>query len=531
MLMANKTGRVRNKFQAKVQAKIQNRGWFSDNKWILLLFLAVAILCFYPAMKFDLPVVQTDGASQYIYAKTLADTGSLNSDNPIYNQYSSLEKKISDYPPFMPASFAVFIKVFGNGAADTALINGVFGGIFILFGLFFIYVFAKELTGSKGIAAIVLLFAVLNVRMYFMLFVGMFSSVVAFALFFPALYFALKFFKADKFSGINFGFALLFNILVFLTYPIFGIYLLFIESLLWLGLALKNKLNFSFPQIKLNFKPVSFTDFKKYLYFIIPALAVFIFVLLTFALNTVARSSWVGQWISALLGNCPGYQCVWGYFLIADGILFVLFAAIGIFYLIYKQDWPVVFLFLAGLFIVLFKNWFVTGDVTILIYLYRFYVIFFVLMAIPAAMLVYDGLRNINTKKLTAVLFAVCILLQVLTIGMFMSFVQPALSHDEYDAAIFLKENPGKTLFFDNKEESAQFRSFKWVVVYSQQNVFDVLSKNNGVTALPLDFSDLNYDNVFISDVNSLGWKDKTLLDLGYVAAFENGSVAVYSKK
>ena len=113
------------------------------NKIFACILFINAILVLFPALIFDMPVAQTDGASHYAYAKVFSETWDIDAKNPEYNKIGSVENKLSDYPPLVTVVFGSMLALFGN---DIFLVNGGFGLAFFLIASASFYLLTKELT-------------------------------------------------------------------------------------------------------------------------------------------------------------------------------------------------------------------------------------------------------------------------------------------------------------------------------------------------------------------------------------------------
>lgn len=467
---------------------------FKELQYIILILILIvnAMLVLAPAFSFNLPIVQTDGATHYVYAKVYSETLSLDSKNPEYNKIGSAEEKISDYPPFTTIIFGGIIRIFGN---DIFWINGGLSVIFFLLASIFFYMLLRDLTKNKSIALIGLVFFVLNVRAYYTLLTGTYPAFISFCLSIPALYFSYK-----LFSGRiqNLAFAIIFTFLTTLTYTIQGLYLIFLEFMLWLGMEIAKNIDIKFPKIDLKIN-LSSSGIKKVASLIIPSLVFFVIIFLRFSLE--ARSPWISEWISNLLSTCPGYPCIWKYFFIVDNPLIVLFAVIGIFYLIYKKNWMLVSLFLGGVMIVLSGGLFSGSG--IIYFIYRFYTTFFVLLLIPASIL----LNRIITKnrKLGIFLLIIALIIQISIVGFFYSKIGSAISQEEYAASKeLLKYSNSSILYVNNDNEVGSFKAFKWIVVFAE-------SENYNLTKMvPEELK--GYDYIFVENKENLSSEEEKSL-------------------
>ncbi|MFH0832247.1 MAG: hypothetical protein V1900_00800 [Candidatus Aenigmatarchaeota archaeon] len=482
-------------------------------KKIVLLLLAInAVLVLIPAIVFNLPIVQTDGASHYVYAKVYSETFSLDSENPEYNRMGSVEKKLSDYPPFVTIVFGSIIKMFGN---DIFLINGGFGLAFFLLASIFMYIFIKDITKNNTVAIIGLAFFILNIRAYYTLFTGIYPAFVSFCLSIPALYFSYKFFLSG--NNRNLVLSLLFTCMTVFAYTIQGLYLIFLEIMLWFGIKLEEKLSVHFPKINARIKRISLSDFKNAIYLLIPTALFLFFVIISFTLKGTTRETWLSGWFSGLMSTCTGYQCVWKHFFIVEGLI-ALFAIFGSIYLFYKKDWKIITLLLGGFLIVISGSIFIEGEPTILVYIYRFYTTFSALLVIPASVFIYKIISMKEVRNIGIVFLALCIFIQLAILGYFYLNIGPAITQGEYDAASFLSgHTKSNILYVNNEVDEGTFRSFKWVVVFAKSEKYSVSESVGNLTG---------FDYVFVQDKDKLSADEKN--KLGNNIAFNSGNAQVY---
>ncbi len=481
---------------------------------VLIIFNIALVLA--PAFMFNLPVVQTDGATHYVYAKTFMEAGTLDVENPPYNQIGSIENSLSEYPPFSIYVFSALLSLFGN---DVFLINGGLGVIFFIIASTFVYLILKELTGDDRIATIGLVLSILNLRAYFTLFTGVYPAFIAFALTLPALYFALKFFKDSRIFTINLALVLVFTVLTVLTYTVQGLFLIFLEIMLWIGVKFDEKVKIKF-HTRFILRKFGMKELKKLLLLLIPLIAIFLVVMSSVVITdgTSERITWIDDWFSSLMSSCASYPCVWTNFLITDGPIFMLLATLGFIYLILKNKWTELSLVGGGLLIVLSGSMFVDST-GILVFIYRFYTTFFVLMSIPVSIFVYRVAMNRKFRQVGVILIVLLFLIQFVKLGYFYSQITPAITQDEFDAAARLSEyNASSILFVSNENEINTFKSFKWVVVYTTAQDYTVQ------TGL-YDFD--GYDYIYVQNTESLSREELVSMD-GKEVIFDQGLARIY---
>ncbi len=490
------------------------------NLYLALILSFGFLIAVIPAFIFSYPAVQTDGATHYVNAKIFAETGSLGSEIPKYNWIGIAERKLSEYPPLTTITLGFLIKIFGN---DLIWINGLYAAIFLVIGNFFIYLFTRELTGKKGIALLVTLFSTLNVRAYYTLFSGILPAFTSFCLSFPAMYFALKYFNNKKTKDLLMS--ILFNGLVWFTYIQQGIFLLILEIALFLGVLFSKKIRIEFPKIKIKFKEFKAEDYKTFFYLIIPAFAIALFVVVKYMFAAKARAGIITELLYSLLSATSGYQRIWENMLIMDEPIMVLFAFAGIIYLIYKQYWKSLMLIAAGL-IILFVNALIPEGLWIKIYLLRFYLIFFVIMAVSASIILYEFSSNKKIRKTVVAIILVSLLLQAAKLGVFYKKMAPAINDEEYASSMFLKQHKESSiLYIQNEDVSSSFRDFKWIVVYAQTNNYDYASANYRDMLKPPEMG--KYDYVYVYNKNFLKQEENEAFASQNVA-FEGKSVIIY---
>jgi len=452
------------------------------------------------------PIVQTDGASHYVYAKTFAEQG-FYSANPKYNWYGSAERYSSEYPPLSPFVLGMLMQVL----SPVMLLNGLYGALFAVLGAWFLYKFVEELLDSEYAALIAVGLYILNVRMYVGLHIGLYANSIAYFLTFPALYFALRAFKR---GGRNWAGAFISTGLISLAYPLHTLFVLFMQVALWKGVHMKHSFKIEWPKVNVKIKNLHFEHLKDIgLYFL--GVLLFLGVVLKMVIFSAghARAGWIGQWLSKLLAsNCTTYPCIWKYFLLLDGPLLVIGAGLGFLYAIYRNNWLVAQFFGAGWFIVLCDWLFIEGDAIMLIYFYRYYVTFFVVMAVTCAYLFTELRKNKQWRQIAQIALVLMFVIQGVKLGMFFSQIGPAMAPEDVASAQFLH---GKSVYyFNNLKEVDTFRSFKWLPVTAETNVMEI-----GEGELDVE-SALEYDYLYIGDGSTL--------TLNYPIAFRSGKTVVY---
>lgn len=482
---------------------------------LIIILLVIASIALAPAIAYKLPIVQTDGATHYTYAKLYVESG-LDAKNPEYNKWGSGEEKVSDYPPFTTIVFGNILRFFGN---DVFWINGGLGLIFIIIAAVSLYFFVKDVFNSS-IALIALLFFALNLRIYYTLFVGIYPALIAACLSIPALYFSYKFFSSEKRQVLSFVMTFIITALVIFTYPVMGAYLIILELFLWLGIKAREKLQVNFPKIDIKVKRSSLRELKPLL-IIIPIALLFLLALKSFTINE-SRVTWLSEFTGEMFKQCSGYPCVWKYFVIMDSPLIVLFAALGFLYLLYKNKWDIIFLLIGALAIVMLGSIVTTGIVYLI---YRFYVLFSILLAIPAAVFIYKIISMRELRKIGILLLVIMLAMQAAILGYFYAHIQPSISQSEISAAQILYQHKDSNILYLVKEKDpGSFKSFKWVLLYAKSEHY--------VTPIQLD-SSINlsmYDYVFVNDESKLTQQENSMLS-GLNKIFDEGNVQVFQVK
>jgi hypothetical protein len=473
-----------------------------DRKVAAIIIAAALVIVLVPAFFYSLPVTQTDGATHYSNAKTFDESG-LDTPIPKYNKIGVIENRLSEYPPLAPILLGIMLKL-GN---DTFMINGGFMLPFLALMLVCFYLLVKELAGGR-VAVIALAFAALNVRAFYDIFVGLYPSFIALSFATAALYFFARYLKGnEKYLTVTtaFTFATAF------TYPVHAAYLILMEIFLWAGIIIERRVNLNF-KLTITKKPI---HPKPILKIVVPS-AIILAAALTI-ISTPLHSSWISQWFSGLSSSCNGYPCAWNYFLVTDGPLFLLLAAAGAVYLLLSKKWAMFGLFSSGFLLIFLVPPTAAGNESaILIYVYRFYTMFYLLMAIPAAILT-ERIISSEYRKIGLALLAICLAIQIAKAGYFMSQVQPAITQDEYDAAIMLSSHAdARILYVNNLSEDNNFRAFKWIVVFAKSDNYNVSGK-----------AESGYQYVFVSDVSKLSDGEKAILT-GRPIVFESGVTKVY---
>lgn len=440
-------------------------GWGMDKKLLVLAVLAF-VLAAWPAFVYDVPIVQTDGASHYVYAKTFKESG-LDAVNPRYNWYGSAERFVNEYPPLSPVVLGFLMYLFD----DIMLINGLYGALFAVLGVVFLYLFVKEISNDQ-IALLASVLYLFNVRAYVGLFIGLYASSIAYYLTWTALYFALLAFKR---GGLNWLWAFLVTGLISLTYPLHVLFVLLLQMFVWKGVYLQGKYKIKWPKIETTLKGWKWKDCYSIWGYVLGCMMFLFIVLYNFIFTSGhARASWVGEWINSLLaGNCATYPCIWKYFLLLDGPILVM-AAIGGFLLAwYKNDWIMANIGTGALIIALIDLLFIPGDIVMLIYVYRVYTVLFVLFAILAAYC----LKSCEYKDMVRVTIGIMLVIQVVKLGLFFMQVGPAMLPEDVGAVEYLQGIDGSILYVNNLAETDSFRSFKWIPVMVGNSNVEIVHK------------------------------------------------------
>ncbi len=437
--------------------------------WILCLILVINLgLAIYPALKYDLPVTQTDGATYYTLAKVYSEHG-INAENPAFNRPGSLEKKVSDYPPFALVTFGSILNIFGH---DTFWINGGYTAVFFLIATIFTYLLFLELTKDKKIALIGAAFSALNFRAYFSHLTGHFPFFVGFGLTIPALYCTAKYLNDKKRSSLILG--ILSTALVYLTYTPQAVFLTILQFGMAFGNLIEQKLNIKFPEIKIDWKKTS-NLIKNSLMFFIPSLIIAAILTKMYLFAASGRQGFASAIIASLMKMGDGYPVAWGYFLIIEGPILFLFAIAGIIHIIRNNQWKILGLLTAAIGIVMVNLFVIPVGVFARYFIYRFYVTFFILLALPAAILIVKGLRSRQTRILFSIVLVLALLFNIAQIGFLYSKLEPAITQDELKASQFLSNNIDKSvLYIKNYPGDSSFRDFKWILIYSKIDNFQL---------------------------------------------------------
>ncbi len=451
------------------------KNFLAENKWLILILILGFVLAAYPSFKYNLPIVQTDGASYYSYAKIYSETGDLNAANPEWNKIDALETKLSDYPPFFTITMGYAIKFFGN---DVFWLNGFYLAIFFALANIFTYLLALELTKnfkeSKKIALLAVLLSVLSARAYYHIFTGQYTLFVSICFAIPAIYFTVKYLyerKTKYFIGMA-----AFVLLAGLTYMQQLLYVVVIQFFILLGFMADSRLKLVVPKISARFKFMK-QDSKDLLKIMAPTLLVFCVIFFVYGIlpGSSGRNSFVQDWILSMMKPVGGFQSVWQKFFITDGPIFFTMALIGMVYLLYNQKWKILAPVLGGALIVISGSLFFVNDPMAKMLVFKFYYIFTMLIAIPAAVLFVKLLSNENTKKLFAFILALSIIIQLLMLGFFFMQVSPAISEEEYAASkMLLSDNKAPVAYIYDRSYESGFKSFKWDVVYARSENYDI---------------------------------------------------------
>ncbi len=487
---------------------MSRKNFFTENKWLIAILILGFVLAAYPSFKYNLPVVQTDGASYYSYAKIYSETGSLNAPNPEWNRIDALETKLSDYPPFFTITMGYAIMMFGN---DIFWLNGFYLAIFFTLANLFVYLLALELAGdfkenkeNKKIALLAVLFSALSVRAYYHIFTGQYTLFVSICFAIPAIYFTVKYLYERKtwhFAGM-----LAFALLAGLTYMQQLLYIAVVQLFILLGFIANDRLKLAIPKMSVKFR-LTKQDTKDFIKIILPTIFIFCIIFFIYGIlpGSSGRNSFIQGWIESMMKPVGGFQSVWQKFFITDGPIFFTMALAGTIYLLYNQKWKSIAPMLGGALIVISGSIFFVNYPMALMLVLKFYYIFFILMSIPAATLFIKLLSNKNTKNLFAVILVLSIIIQLLMLGFFFKQVSPALSEEEYAASkILLTDSNAPTAYIYDRSYESGFKSFKWDVVYARSENYEVF-KN-----VPENISE--YEYVYVVDRDKLTQNEIGLL-------------------
>ncbi len=438
-----------------------------NSNWALVIILVInAVLALYPAFVFNAPVTQTDGATYYALARTYAE-GGISAENPAYNKPGSLEQHVSDYPPFAVVTFGLLLKYVGH---DVFWINGAYTAVFFLLSTFFVYLLFFELTKDRNVALLGSLFSALNFRAYFSHLTGHYPYFVSFCLIAPSLYFTLKYFRTGRNSYLCGALAL--TVLTYLTYTPIAAFLTLLEIGLVIGISAKEKVQLKLPKIEAVWKEKK-DLFGKSSLFLLPMLILAAVLTKLYLFAASGRQGFLSSIIAALLKMGDGYPKAWGYFLVVDGPFIVTLAAIGLLYLLWKQEWDIISLFVAASVIVAVNLFVIPVGVFARYFVYRFYPFFFILLALPASVMIVNGLKNKHTRFLFSLILIFTLLFQVGELGFLYGKLEPAITQDEMQVAQFLAKDPSIPItYVKNYKGDSSFRDFKWLLVYSKLNNF-----------------------------------------------------------
>ncbi|MDP2750789.1 MAG: hypothetical protein Q8O89_08215 [Nanoarchaeota archaeon] len=491
-----------------------------ENKFLILILLITFIITSYPSFKYKLPVVQTDGASYYGYAKVYAETNNFDALNPAWNMWGSLEQKVSDYPPLFTILLGNLLKITNK---DIFLINGFLLSFFFLLAIVYVYLITLELTknfeNNKKIALLSAIFIALNVRAYFHIFSGQFTLFISACLAFPAIYYTIKY--CNEKMNIQLVASFIFVLLAGLTYMQQVLYILILQFAYVLGHIAKRKVKIEFPKIDIKFK-FDKSDTKKIAIIIFPTVIIFTIIFLTYGINS-NRSGFLSTIISSLFdNNVAGFQAIWAKFFITDGPILFTMALIGLIYLIYTQEWNILGIILGGSLIVISGSLFFVGEPMIKMLVYKFYFTFSVLMAISASIIFVKLLSVKNLKNLFKFILILCLIIEITKVGFFYSQIGEAITLEEYQASLSIKDQNENMLFIFSDEADQGFKCFKWILVFSRSEKYDALK------TLPENLS--KYKTLFIIDKNKINLTRIEELSI-FRKTFEGNNVIIYQIK
>ncbi len=463
-------------------------------QWAGVIIVLNLLLLLYPALRFTLPVSQFDGGYYYTIAQTWAAQG-FGARLPSHAQ-SAIER-VSDYPVLVPLLLRLFLWL-----PMAFVVNGGVIAFIVLLGNWYFFLLARKLHGERaGLVALVL--AALSVRVYYQLWAGIWPYLVGASLGWGALWHFTQYVDGRE----SVWKTALFSVGVFLTNAFPGLFFLLLMKGYWMGRGKKTG-----PDA-ISFGPLPDARGRKALMWLF---ALFALLTAPFAL-VKSKAGWFGEYASALLAGTPqGYPPVWRYVFLMDNALVVLAAVVGLYLLLRSRQHKSASLTLTGVAIVLLSYIAVPRGIWFGHFFLNFYSTLSYLLALPAGALLAawawpagkatgraagrgkplrnpDGIRYLTLT----------VLVSLLMVSAFASMVLPAVTAEERDAALKMREVPGRTFYYQNIDQHG-FRSTNWVYVYAGA---DDYSYGND---LAVDLSD--YHNVFVFDKNALSPADAELL-------------------
>ncbi|PIN69553.1 hypothetical protein COV93_05040 [Candidatus Woesearchaeota archaeon CG11_big_fil_rev_8_21_14_0_20_43_8] len=480
----------------------------------MLIFLSIG-LAVVPTVSYDRPISQYDGAYYYLIAKAWVQGGYDSSVNKNVN----IVNNVSDYPPGLIAFYKVIFQYFD---ADLLVINGFFIAALFVLGNIFMYYAILTLTENRLISLLVLAYSVLNIRAYFMIFGGMQPTIAGISIGFAAFFFFCRWLKERKKSDMIL--VIIINCIIAIIHSATLLFILILELSLFFGTIADKKMKIKLPDIRIRFKKISPSDLKGLLYVIIP---VFVFILLMrfFITDLLSINVFLKEWIktSLLTHDAGGYQSIWKVSFLMEGPIVYVLSMIGIVHILFKKDLKVFFLIIGGFLFILSRHILFPKPSWPIHFIYNFYPIWTILVALSAAYIFYWVLKDKNIRWIGMTILIVSLLIQIIKLGIFFSMLGPAITTDEVSAIEYLKENLGdeSILFYNNIDEFG-WRAFIWVPVLSEPKAslqtrdIDIFRDNIA-----------DYDLLYIGDNTKLD-KDENELLSDKTKVYEKGHVTIY---
>lgn len=487
------------------------------NKNIILcgILLVAALLMVHPVFRFSEPIVQTDGISYYVPAKVFSETFDFHAKNPSWNIPLSygLVQEIKDYPPGTFVLLGIFLRIFGH---DYIWLNGLYGAVLLVFHLVFLYLLIKRITKSENWSLFGTVLGAINIRLYFLFYAGMFPTALGICLTTPALYFFWKYFESFERKDLVLG--IIFTALLGFSYPqqtwLFSVMIL----ALGVGYLLETKLSITWPKIKWSIKEITYNC-----KFLLPVITVFIVSALLFVKYGIlsrVTSSFTSDFFHAMLYSYESaYPKLWSMPILMDGPLIVILFFLGLVTLFYLQSFRLLLMSIATGAVVLFGKWYLP-DIWVRVYFYRYFAELSIVFIIVTVYLLSKWWERTEMRKEVLAISGILIVYSLAVSLAFFSFITPAISSNEMQAAHAVYDLPaGRVFYYNNVPEEASFRSFYWVIAIAQKDQFTLSNEQLNTEG---------YDVIFVANGNELTQEEQNSLTDWTEKSF--GEVSVFLK-
>lgn len=404
-----------------------------------------------PILIYDLPFTQWDAGVYY----TLTEAYDQGGQDAVYSLDPSITK-VSDHP-LLIIQLMSFSKKFMSPAQ---IMNGLPILIIVFVSLFFFFLLTKKMYGTST-ALILSALALVNFRLFYELYSGIWATLLASCIAIIALYFLWKSLEGQSWSAS--AIACFFTILTINAHTITGLYLVFLETLVIFGYWLEN--NITLKLFDLTAKKKINNNLVYFSWPLIISIMSLIGAIITVALIP-SREGWVSPWINGLLQSYGAFPVAWQYFLLIENPIIIGLVLLSLFWLVKDNQWRIVMLLLGGWLIINSLSFIGGQNVPALaMHVNKFYVLFYFLMILAIGYLFIKTKENVVLRRTLTALLVLAFLIQLVKIGYLESKISPAITFEELEAAESIK---GKNVLLIHPiEESNSFRSFSWVYFLS----------------------------------------------------------------